>query len=266
MAFLDDDEGDSLGKTLMAQSHPYGGLSAALLRGAMDPGTLPAPTMPSLRDILLAMQNPDLQTPSATLPNIAPVHVPSMAPAAVAQASPTAALTPGTPVPSSGDDKAALAEFIESKRPDLGLEGDMMRGLLWPGFTRDLFDNYWQGDGQSIELSGPRFKDIADHASKLKPMAASRVTGPNGQTLEARSYSFYGPRDYRRSLGTSTLYYDRSGKPVGFYDYYNFDPSTPQHPRNRAWDAEAETRIMNLLGSLHGAKPFPIYYGEYVPK
>jgi hypothetical protein len=263
MEFLDDDQdGDGIGKALLAQGGRYGGLADALLQGSTAPGTPPAPTPSSQRDILLAMQNPDLQTSSSTRPGIAPVHVPTLGPVALAQALPTAAQMPGKPIPSTGDNKAALSQLIESKRPDLGLEGDVMRGLLWPGFTRDLFDDYWQSGGQGVRLGGPRFKDIADHASTLKPEKVSQVTGPNGEALQARSYSFYGSPDYGRSLGKATLFYDRSGKPVGFYDYYNFDPK-PIGERNLL--AELETRGMHALGSWHGAKDFPVYYGEYAP-
>lgn len=263
MGVLDDDEDDGLAQTLAARSEPYRGLAAALLRGTADLGSPAASTGPSQRDVLLAMQNPNLQSPSAAVPDVAPVHVPTLAPAGIAQTMPVAASKPGRTVPSSGDDKAALSYSIESRRPDLGLEGDLIRGLLRPGFTRDLFDNYWQGGGQGMQLNGPRFKDIADHASALKPMRVSQVTGPDGGILEARSYSFYGLPDYKRSLGRATLFYDQSGKPVGFYDDYDLDPSTPHHPRDRSRVAEAETRIMNALGRLHGAHGFPVYYGEY---
>lgn len=255
------DDAAGLAQTLLGIPQPQSGLGAGLMQGAWPGDGISSGDLPALRDMLLAMQNPDLQTTSATLPGVAPVHVPTGAPAAVAQSSPVAAVMPGKPTPSSGDDRAALSEFLESKRPDLGSEGDAMRAFLRPGFTRDMFDNYWQGDGQGVQLSGPRFKDIADYAATLKPEKISHVTGPNGEPLEARLYSLYGSPDYSRSLGSSTLYYDQTGKPVGFYDNYNFDPSTGK----RTGLAELETRVMHQLGPQQGARDFPIYYGEYTP-
>jgi hypothetical protein len=248
-------------QTLFGTVLPLFGLGTGLTSDAPDLDTGSADKLPGLRDMLLAMRNPDLQTASAALPKVIPVHVPTGAPAAVAQNLPVAAVAPGKPIPSSGDDKAALDQLTESQRPDLGLEGDAMRGMLWPGFTRDLFDNYWQGDGEGVQLSGARFKDIADYAGTLKPEKTSHVTGPNGQALEARLYNLYGSPDYARSLGRSTLFYNQSGKPVGFYDVYNFDPSSGK----RSGLAEFETRAMHALGPLHGAQDFPIYYGEYTP-
>jgi hypothetical protein len=136
------------------------GLAADLLRGNGQPIPALRSNMQSLGDTLLAMQNPSLQSRSAALPGVQPIDVPTGAPAGVAQGMPVAATAPNKPIPSSGDDKAALTELIESKRPDLGLEGDAIRSLLRPGFTQDRFDNYWEGSGQGFQLSGPRFKDI----------------------------------------------------------------------------------------------------------
>ena len=239
------------------------GLGADLLSGAASaPGALELSPQ-AQRDLLLAMQNSNLQAPSTSMPGVAQVHVPTGAPAAVAQGSPVAAAMPGKPIPSSGDDKAALNQMIESRRPDLGLEGDAMRGLLRPGFSRDLFDNYWQGSGQPVQLSDARFRNIADYASTLQPMKVTHVSGPNGQALEAHLYDLYGSPDYARSLGRSTLFYDEAGKPVGFYDNYDFDPAP--FGQKRKFLPEMETRAMNVLGSMHGAQDFPIYYGKYVP-
>lgn len=263
---VDDEYLPGFMQTLFGDLRNIGGMAGTLLQGQHDNSSGIPPLDPQMqRDMLLAMQTPALQSTSAALPGVAPVHVPTGAPAAVAQNMPVAAVAPGKPIPSSGDDKADLDQLIESHRPDLGLEGDAMRGVLWPGFTRDLFDNYWQGGGQAVQLSGPRFKDLADYAGTLKPFSdsVSQVTGPNGEALQKRVYSFYGSPDYKRSLGSSTLFYDQAGKPVGFYDNYNFDPAP--FDLKRSWLPELETRAMSILGPMHGARGFPIYYGEYVP-
>jgi hypothetical protein len=97
----------------------------------------------------------------------------------------------------------------------------------------------------------------------LRPESARQVIGPNGKVLQQRRYNFYALPDYDRSLGKSTLFYDQGGRPVGFYDKYNFDPAP--FGQKRALLPELETRAMHMLGAWHGAKDYPIYYGEYVP-
>src|SRR4029078_11891784 len=114
--------------------------------------------------------------------------------------------------------------------------------FLRPGFTRDMFDNYWLGKGDVI-LSHERFKDIADRARTRQPQSLKDVTGPNGESLQQRGYNLYGFPDYRRSLGSSTLFYDAGGKPVGLYDNYNFDSGG----KDRDWVSEALTQAMHLL-------------------
>jgi hypothetical protein len=62
--------------------------------------------------------------------------------------------------------------------------------------------------------------------------------------------------------GRATVFFDKNGIPVGFYDKYDFDP--------KAWgirsnDAETKTRMVNREGKIHLALPFNISYGV-VPK
>lgn len=269
--FDDEDMYQGLGQDLLGAANgspsPYG-LGSDLMPRLQQPILAYTPGPQFARDVLLRMKAQDSQSAQMLPPLTQVPRIPTMAPPATMDSTvPQAAVFPGMPSPHLKTDEAMLQDLIESQRPDLGTEGNLIRGFMHPGFTQDMFENYWLGKGD-VDLSDARFKDITDYAGTL-PLPTGKnagwVTGPNGETLQKRMYNLYGSPDYRRSLGTSTLFYDQSGKPVGFYDYYNFDPSTPQHPRNRSWDAEAETRIMNWLGSLHGAKDFPIYYGEYVP-
>jgi hypothetical protein len=162
--------------------------------------------------------------------------------------------------------KALQQLVIESQRPDLGTEGNLIRGMLGSGFSRDTFDNYWQAQGD-MPLSADRFNDIVDSTKNLKQVdGPTPVTSPDGEPLIRRQFSFYGSPEYRKALGTASLFYSPDGKPVGFYDYYNFDPSTPENPKKRSLMAEGEVEVdlMHVLGPLHGAKDFPIYYGKYV--
>lgn len=190
---------------------------------------------------------------------------PTFAPPALGDSiAPARTLAPdGTsPYSTVNDAMREQARQNHSSPPDLGAEGNLIRWYLHPGFTRDMFENYWLGKGD-VTLSPERFKDIADYASTLGLPKHGNVMGQNGQPLEWRQYNLYRSPDYTRSLGTSTLFYDKSGKPVGFYDNYNFDPGSPG--KDRSLVREMETRVMHALPKPASAKPFKITYGNFVP-
>ena len=265
MGMLSDDDSVTQGLSqawLDSGSEPTSkGLGKDLL--GVDPqiGRLPISSISHAGDVLLALKH--LANGAPTLSNmLAPAPaLPSLAPPAIGESNlPQRVTLPGQPSASNMSDQAALQDIIESRRPDLGAEGNFIRACLHPGFSRDMFQSYWQGNGDQ-ELSDERFRDIADYTNTLKPGKAGQVTGPDGEPLEWRQYKLYGSPDYTRSLGTSTLFYDRDGNPAGFYDTYNFDPATGK----RSWEREAETRIMHALPQPASAKAFKITYGKFVP-
>lgn len=170
----------------------------------------------------------------------------------------------GAPAPGNADDvsQAIGQSLTEAQRPDLGGWG-LVRNLLPRGFSRDMFDNYMQGNGD-YELSPERFQDIVNTADGIKNPKLLDVSGPDGEPLQRRTYNFGDAPDYKLSLGSASLFYDKSGKPAGFYDDYNFDPAT--NKRNDSH--ELETRAMYVargLGLAPQAKPFKIKYGAFVP-
>lgn len=151
-------------------------------------------------------------------------------------------------------------EAIEDQRPNLGWS-NVIRDQLPRGFSREMFDNYALGKGD-YELSPDRFQDIVNSAASLgqspKPVP---VPGPNGEPLLRRTYDFSQSPDYALSLGSASLFYDRTGKPVGFYDNYNFDPAI----NKRSLLHEAETRAVHAIRPLlpATARPFELSYGLY---
>ena len=141
-------------------------------------------------------------------------------------------------------------------RPDLGFVGDNIRNRAGSDFSKDLFENYWLGGGD-MTLSTDRFNAIANAAKKL-PRQLYSVTLSNGQPGTLAIVNFYGNAEYSLAFGRATIYYNRQGQPVGFYDYYDFDP--------KAWgirpnSAEIKTRMVNAAGALYGAQPYSITYG-----
>lgn len=186
-------------------------------------------------------------------------HVPTFAPPALGDSvQPVGMPTPGNADAASQE---IGQETIEDGRPDLGWS-NLIRDLLPRGFSRDMFDNYIQGKGD-YELSRDRFQDIVNAANAMPPPKLKDVVGPNSEYLQRRIYDFSDSPDYRRSLGSASLFYDRSGQPVGFYDKYNFDPAIG---KRKSWP-EIQTRMMHAGRSLlpEAAKPFQIRYGAYVP-
>lgn len=195
-------------------------------------------------------------------------HVPTFAPPALGDEGPTAKADSGDPGAQYSPINQAMQgqaqqEMLHPSRPDLGLIGDAIRAVFMPdGFPKDMFDNYMLAKGP-YQLDGARFDDIVNIAGKLMPAGpAAQVTAPDGTPLVRRQFSFYGLPDYGKALGTASIFYAPNGKPVGFYDNYNFD-NVPG--KSRDWLSRQEIRAMSIAGPHLGAKGFPIYYGEYAP-
>jgi hypothetical protein len=237
------------------------GLGSSLVEGtqASFPSYTPSPQF--VRDALLTLKAQDLQGKQATSPGAASIRVPTLAPPSVANNFPQQAVLPGMRNPSNSTDESMLQSIIDSQRPDLGLEGNLIRGFLPEGLSKDAFENYWLAKGP-MQLSDARFQDIVNTASKLIPSKPTAVTSINGEPLIRKQFDLYGTKTYKDALGTASVFYSPDGKPVGFYDYYNFD-NNPNKNRSRL--TQREIRAMSVLGPLHGAKDFPLYYGEYAP-
>lgn len=243
MADPSDDQGyfGGLGQTLLGKlgvmPAPNTGLGATLTQGL---AAAPPPKFPPAGHLL--------------------GQVPTFAPPALGDSVQPV----GVPIPGNADDVSQEIgqELVESRRPDLGPLWNAVRDVLPRGFSRDMFDNYVQGEGDQ-DLDPNRFQDIVNTASKLQQPQSTVVTGPNGEQLQRRVYNFSASPDYKLSLGSASLFYDQDGKPVGFYDDYNFDPAI----NKRSWLHEAETRTMHAMHPLlpAQAKPFQIRYGMYVP-
>ena len=146
-------------------------------------------------------------------------------------------------------------------REDLGVLGNLIRDQASSEFSKNMFENFWNGGGD-IELTGKQFAGILLYLKKnnVKGEKVKNINlkGKSGIIYPGSSYnySFYGT-EYERAFGTSTIYYNSKGNVVGFYDVYDFD-SKPWG--KRSLKNELITRGVNLVSS-RSSQSFKIRYG-----
>jgi LysM repeat protein len=166
------------------------------------------------------------------------------------------------PVPTQNTKSNAIKENSETntsdnktERPDLGVLGNQIRNRAGSEYSKDMFENYWQSKG-TVNVSASRFHSILAAAGEV--ISSSPVTLSNGEPGVAKVHNFYKSNEYALVLGRATIYYNKSGQAVGFYDFYNFDPKAwgKRSPEN-----EAKTRMVATAGYIQGATPFVIKYG-----
>nr|WP_303037431.1 RHS repeat-associated core domain-containing protein [uncultured Duncaniella sp.] len=150
----------------------------------------------------------------------------------------------------------------QRERSDLGYLGNIIRSYAGSNFSKDMFENYWNGNGD-VELSGKRFAGILlDIKADKIPMTnngevilkSSDGTSSKGSVHVA---NFYNSNEYSLAFGRATIYKNADGNVVGFYDFYDFDTKSwgTRHFKN-----EVKTRAVRYA-SPSSAKPFAIRYG-----
>lgn len=153
-------------------------------------------------------------------------------------------------------DSENYAATAKGGTPDHGFLGNQIRERAGSTFSKQIFDNYWRGGGD-FSISASRFESIVK-ASKGLPGTNYPANLTSGRIGTARVISFYQSSEYALALGTSTIFYNNKGQPVGFYDYYDFDS---KKWGTRSTSNELKTRAVDAAGSIHGAIPFSISYG-----
>ena len=150
----------------------------------------------------------------------------------------------------------------QRERSDLGYLGNIIRSYAGSNFSKDMFENYWNGNGD-VELSGKRFAGILlDIKADKIPMTnngevilkSSDGTSSKGSVHVA---NFYNSNEYSLAFGRATIYKNADGNVVGFYDFYDFDTKSwgTRHFKN-----EVKTRAVRYA-SPSSAEPFAIRYG-----
>ena len=139
---------------------------------------------------------------------------------------------------------------------DLGTRGNEIRDECGQStMCQKLIEQYWRGKGD-LTLTEWQFNDIVrEAATKGKVVGEKEVTFA-GQSATARSISLYGSDKYAKAFGVATIYFDKAGKAIGFYDFENFDK---KRFGTRPLRREIQTRAVAAL-SPKSAKAFNITY------
>lgn len=147
-------------------------------------------------------------------------------------------------------------------RSDLGFIGNNIRDNAGSEFSKNMFENYWKGDGD-VELSSQRFAGILLYVKENNPTVSKKTaielvnTDRTSQHGYSKSVSFYSSEEYNKVFGKSTLYYNQNSQIVGFYDFYDFDSKDWSE---RSVKNELITRAVDYF-SPSSAKPYNIRYG-----
>lgn len=147
-------------------------------------------------------------------------------------------------------------------REDLGFIGNNIRDRAGSEFSKNMFENYWNGEGD-VELSSERFAGILIYVKENNPSTSGKteikLANANGtsQAGYKQAVSFYSSPEYDKVFGTSTLYYNQKNQIVGFYDFYDFDS---KEWGQRSTKNEIITRAVDFF-SPSTAKPFNLRYG-----
>lgn len=153
-------------------------------------------------------------------------------------------------------DYSIMKVDLMSGRPNLGILGNWIRSTqLDNNFSKTLFERYWLGLG-NYWLTDTEFQDICNQKTLDTP--SDEIIDFIGEPCHKYVYSWYNSSKYALALGRASLYIRISdSSPIGFYDYYDFDPKT--WPGNRTLTNELKTRGINYF-SPSTAKGFDIVY------
>jgi RHS repeat-associated protein len=142
-------------------------------------------------------------------------------------------------------------------RSYLGVVGNAIKGQLTSEHEKELFENYWQGNGDTV-LEISKFRGVANAAQSLTVTSETIVPIGEGR-YTAKVISFYGNADLDQAYGRATLFYDANSNAVGFRDTYDFDS---KNWGIRPTQSEIQTRAVNFSGKIFGnAKPYGICFG-----
>ena len=143
-----------------------------------------------------------------------------------------------------------------STRDDLGFVGNKIRDKVNGELGKDLFEHYWKGSRKEYKLSTDDFNYIVNNG---KLVGSPKKISYN---LSVQGINCYGNKILDQGTGSGTIYIDnKSGKIVGFKNYYDFDP---KKKGIRSPQAESNTRKVyyyNKFIRFGAGKPFYVIYG-----
>jgi hypothetical protein len=144
----------------------------------------------------------------------------------------------------------------ENKPGKMGPLGRKIQSYLKEDFDKELFENFWTGGGD-ITLTDEQFQDIASVAKVKKE---GEFVERNGKLIQHKRMNFYGTK-YELAFGEADMYFDVSGKAVGFSDTYDFNPYPIRTGNGRFFNAQLKTELVDMASWFkRGAKGFNITY------
>ena len=133
---------------------------------------------------------------------------------------------------------------------DLGAVGNLIRQCAGSGVAKDMFSNYWAGNGD-MSLTGEQFAGILMY---IKESGQS----PTVADGSSKVIDFYDSPVYSLAFGRATITADEKQRITGFMDIYDFD-SKPIGQRNVI--NEIKTRAVNMASKkLGNGKSFKVSY------
>ena len=153
-------------------------------------------------------------------------------------------------------------EPSSNERESLGFLGNQIRNKAGSNFSKDLFENYWNGNGDK-ELTDKEFLGILLFLKKNGTSTGNstdvNLIDDDGSSAPGyvKVVSFYNSKKYALAFGSASIYYDSNNRVVGFYDRYDFDK---KDWGSRSVSNEIKTRMVNNV-SPSNARAFSIRYG-----
>ena len=133
---------------------------------------------------------------------------------------------------------------------DLGKTGNFIRQKAGSGIAKDLFTNFWNGEGD-ITLTGSQFAGILMYIKESNQ-------SPTESDSKSKLINFYDSQEYSLAFGSATVTLDGKQRITGFKDIYDFDP---KKLGQRALKNEIKTRAVAAASNIIGnGKKFKVSY------
>ncbi len=116
-----------------------------------------------------------------------------------------------------------------------------------------LFDMwYFKNRTSAYNMNSSEWAEASGYASDNVNYSSGFQVYIEGTEYYSTSVTYSNDRDLYYSYGTATVFFDDDGNPIGFKDFYDFNPS------DRSIFAETVVALMNRIGGDGG---FYIHYG-----
>ncbi|MBO4306723.1 MAG: hypothetical protein J5848_00220 [Bacteroidales bacterium] len=130
---------------------------------------------------------------------------------------------------------------------DLGETGNFIRQYAGSGIAKDLFANFWNGEGD-ITLTGSQFAGILMYIKESNQ-------SPTVFDCKSKVINFYGSQVYSLAFGNATVTIDSKQRITGFNDIYDFDPKKlGQRTLINEIITRAVAAASNIMGNGKGYK------------